>query len=64
MHRFPTKDELAEVAANLSASPAEIGLIWMGGLNMDSYENNFLPADLRKSVRLEGDGGRARAGNR
>ena len=44
---LPSRDELAEVASKLSASPAEIGLIWMGGLNIDSYQNNFLPAALR-----------------
>ncbi len=45
---LPSTEELEEVATNLSASPAEIGLIWMGGLNMDSYANSFLPANLRK----------------
>ncbi|MBI2807918.1 MAG: hypothetical protein HYX68_23285 [Planctomycetes bacterium] len=44
---IPSKDELAEVARTLSTSPAEIGLIWMGGLNLDSYQANFLPAGLR-----------------
>lgn len=43
----PTKEELAEVAQKVSASPAEIGLIWTGGLNIDAYQNNFLPAEIR-----------------
>ncbi len=47
---LPSKDELAETATSLSASPAEIGLIWMGGLNVDSYQNNFLPAELRGAL--------------
>jgi hypothetical protein len=47
---LPSKDELAEVAKNVSASPAEIGLIWMGGLNLESYQNNFLPAELRAAL--------------
>ncbi len=47
---LPAKDELAEVANNLSASPAEIGLIWMGGLNLESYQSNFLPAELRNAL--------------
>ena len=47
---LPSKDELAEVAGNLSASPAEIGLIWMGGVNLESYQSNFMPADLRKAL--------------
>src|SRR5262249_1282751 len=42
-----SKEELAEVAQKLSASSAEIGLIWMGGLKVDSHESNFLPAELR-----------------
>ncbi|HEY7428420.1 MAG TPA: hypothetical protein VH682_29580, partial [Gemmataceae bacterium] len=45
-----SKQELEEVARNLSASPAEIGLIWMAGLNVDSYENNFLPTELRTAL--------------
>ena len=44
---LPSPDELAKVASNVSASPAEVGLIWMGGLNLDTYQNNFLPGDLR-----------------
>ncbi len=44
---LPSPAELAETAARLSASPAEIALIWLAGLNVDSYEHNFLPADLR-----------------
>jgi hypothetical protein len=44
---LPSKEELAELAEKLSTSPAEIGLIWMGGLNLDSYQSNFLPAELR-----------------
>jgi hypothetical protein len=47
---LPSREELEDVAKNLSASPAEIGLIWMGGLNLDSYQNNFLPAELRAAL--------------
>jgi hypothetical protein len=47
---LPSRDELAEVASNLSSSPAEIGLIWMGGLNLESYQANFLPAELRNGL--------------
>jgi hypothetical protein len=47
---LPTSDELSEVARKVSASPAEIGLIWLGGLNLDRYESNFLPAELRKAL--------------
>jgi hypothetical protein len=47
---LPSRDELAEVARNLSSSAAEIGLIWLGGLNMETYQNNFLPADLRNAL--------------
>ncbi len=44
---LPSKEELKDLATRLSVSPAEIGLVWMGGLNVDSYEHNFLPAGLR-----------------
>src|SRR5262249_46220524 len=37
-------------AAKLSASPAEIGLIWMGGLFVNTYQSNFLPAELRGAL--------------
>ncbi len=47
---LPTQDELAELAGNLATSPVELGLIWMGGLNTDTYQNNFLPAELRKAL--------------
>jgi hypothetical protein len=47
---LPSEDELAGVAARLSVSPAEIGLIWLGGLNIDSYQNNFLPLELRTAL--------------
>jgi hypothetical protein len=47
---LPSADELAEVARNLSASPEEIGLIWMGGLNLESQQSNFLPAELRNAL--------------
>ena len=47
---LPTKQELADVAETLKASPTEIGLIWMSGVGMDSDENNFLPANLRKAL--------------
>jgi hypothetical protein len=47
---LPSREELEEVARNLSASPTEIGLIWMGGLNLDSYQHNFLPAGLRDAL--------------
>lgn len=50
---FPSKQELAETAEKLAVSPAEIGLIWMGGLNLDSYEHNFLPAALRTALGLK-----------
>jgi hypothetical protein len=48
-----TREELEEVARNLSASPAEIGLIWMAGLNLDNYQNNFLPTELRTALDLK-----------
>ena len=47
---LPTKEELEEVATNLSVSPAEVGLIWLGGLNLDGHGNNFLPAELRSAL--------------
>jgi hypothetical protein len=50
---LPSKGELETVAKNLSASPAEIGLIWLGGLNMDGYAANFLPAQLRTALGLK-----------
>ena len=50
---LPSPAELEETARKLSASPAEIALIWLGGLNVDGYENNFLPAELRTSLGLK-----------
>jgi hypothetical protein len=50
---LPTREELEEVARNVSASPAEIGLIWIGGLNLDNYQNNFLPTELRTALGLK-----------
>jgi hypothetical protein len=50
---LPSRAELAEVAASLSTSPAEIGLIWLGGLNLDTYEHSFLPAELRHAQGLK-----------
>lgn len=50
---LPTKEELAELAGRLSASPAEIGLIWLGGLNLDTYQSNFLPGDLRNALGMK-----------
>jgi hypothetical protein len=47
---LPAKDELDELAASLSVSPAEIGLIWLGGLNVDSYQASFLPTELRTAL--------------
>ena len=47
---LPCREDLEEVASKLSASPAEIGLIWMGGLYLDSYQSNFLPAQLRAAL--------------
>ena len=50
---LPPLAELEETAKKLSASPAEIGLIWMGGLNVDGYEHNFLPGELRAALGLK-----------
>jgi hypothetical protein len=50
---LPSRGELTEAARNLSASPAEIGLVWMGGLNLDSYQHNFLPSELRNALGLK-----------
>ena len=46
---LPSRKQLEEVARSLSCSPVEIGLIWMGGLKVDSREHNFLPAALRNA---------------
>ncbi len=50
---LPTPTELADTAESLNASPGEIGLIWLAGLKMNSYENNFLPPDVRKALGLK-----------
>ncbi len=50
---LPSREELVETATNVSASPAEIGLIWIGGLNLDSYQHNFLPAELRTALGMK-----------
>jgi hypothetical protein len=50
---LPSPEELADVAGRLGVSPTEVGLVWMGGLNIDSYDHNFLPAELRKALGLK-----------
>ena len=50
---LPTKEELRQVAEALSVSTSEIALIWLGGFNMDSYQSNFLPAELRQALGLK-----------
>ncbi|MFO0960355.1 MAG: hypothetical protein U0800_23455 [Isosphaeraceae bacterium] len=50
---LPSRAELERTAANLSVSPAEVGLVWLAGLNLDAYENNFLPSELRKELGLK-----------
>ena len=50
---LPSRAELAEMAMKLTASPAEIALIWLGGLNVNGYQNNFLPAELRTALGLK-----------
>ena len=47
---LPTRPELQEVADRLGVTPAEVGLVWLGGLNLDSYDHNFLPAGLRNAL--------------
>jgi|GEM_PF-3599105 len=49
----PTPKELEEIGKRLAVSPAEVALVWIGGLNLDSYEHNFLPSDLRKAIGLK-----------
>ncbi|MHB1559928.1 MAG: hypothetical protein ACYC61_20960 [Isosphaeraceae bacterium] len=49
----PTREELDDVAARLSVSAAEVGLVWIGGLNLESYEHNFLPAAVRQALNLK-----------
>ncbi len=50
---LPTPQELAQTAEKLNASPGEIALVWLAGLKMDSYENNFLPSEIRKALGLK-----------
>ncbi|RCS54072.1 hypothetical protein DTL42_02670 [Bremerella cremea] len=50
---IPTKKELVELAAELGASPAEVGLIWIAGLNFDGYEANFLPSEIRNALGIK-----------
>jgi hypothetical protein len=47
---IPTAEELSEVADRIGVSPEEVGLVWMGGVNLDMYGNNFLPAQLRTAL--------------
>jgi hypothetical protein len=49
----PTKEEMTEIAQTLSTSPAEIALIWIGGLNLDNYQSNFLPAEIRAALGIK-----------
>ncbi|QDU49517.1 hypothetical protein [Gimesia panareensis] len=50
---LPTPGELKSVAEKLGVSAAEIALIWLAGLKMDSYEHNFLPSEIRKKLGLK-----------
>ncbi|MEM9185946.1 MAG: hypothetical protein AAGB00_05555 [Planctomycetota bacterium] len=47
---LPTPAELAEVGEEVGATPAEVGLVWLGGLGFNDYNNNFLPPELRKRL--------------
>jgi hypothetical protein len=53
MPPLPSKQELHEIATKLWVSPAEIALIWMGGLNVDNRKSNFLPAQWRATLGLK-----------
>ncbi len=50
---LPTREELEDVAVRLGISPAEVGLVWIGGLNIDGYEHHFLPGPLRQAMGLK-----------
>lgn len=50
---IPTKDELKTLAESLSLTTAEIALSWIGGLNLDMYQSNFLPSELRQHLGLK-----------
>jgi hypothetical protein len=50
---LPAREELEELAKKLSASPAEIGLVWLGGLHIESFQSNFLPGELRTALGLK-----------
>ncbi|WP_165220079.1 hypothetical protein [Aquisphaera insulae] len=50
---LPSREELQGLADRLAVSPAEVVLVWTGGLNLDSYEHHFLPAALRESLGLK-----------
>lgn len=49
----PTGDQLKQLADQVGASAAEVGLIWIGGLNFDSYETNFLPTEIRNKLGIK-----------
>ncbi len=49
----PSRQELEEVARRLGVSPAEVALVWLGGLNLESYEHHFLPGPVRQAVSLK-----------
>jgi hypothetical protein len=49
----PSAEELAELSKKLSTSVAELALIWIGGLNLETYQANFLPAEVRNAFGIK-----------
>ncbi|EDL62252.1 hypothetical protein [Gimesia maris] len=50
---LPSSSELKTIAERLGVTPAEIALIWLAGLKMDAYANNFMPSEIRKALGLK-----------
>ncbi len=46
-------ERLQSLAEQLAITPAEVGLVWFGYPNFNTYEKNFLPKHLREQLKLK-----------
>lgn len=50
---LPDLDMIREIADQVGVTVAELGLVWFGFPNLDSWEKNFLPKELREHLKLK-----------
>ena len=50
---FLDPEKLQALANRLGITPAEVGLVWFGFPNFNTWEKNFLPKELRERLKLK-----------